>query len=320
MKRGHENLMLKMKNSIYPKMLLIFSVTLVASYFTFTITGFDIIGGFSPGGGITDPTSPEIFGELPADEDGDGGATPETPVVSDNIEVSPTEFNINMLTSTNVERTITVKNNEASAKTFSISQTNLDSHVILGETSITLNPGETKEFNVVFVALNQTGIFTGTIKIGTKTIPVSLNVRDHLLLFDSEISVLNPLSLVRQGSDLRTRVRLIPMGDPDRLDVTLNYVIKDFEGNEYYFRSETLLIEKETILDRNFETGNLPPGRYVIGLELIYPNGVAPSSAQFNIVKGFPFAEIIYYIIIALIINSMLIVVLLINRLYKSPD
>ena len=45
-----------------------------------------------------------------------------------------------------------------------------------------------------------------------------------------------------------------------------------------------MLIQNQTIFNKNFDTGGLPLGNYTIGLELIYLNGTAPSSAHFEIV------------------------------------
>jgi hypothetical protein len=75
------------------------------------------------------------------------------------------------------------------------------------------------------------------------------------------------------------------MGENPRLDVTTNYLIKNFDGRTFLSEGETLLIEGEKTFKKNFATSNLPPGKYIVSLELIYPNGVAVSSSHFEI-KG----------------------------------
>lgn len=284
------------------------------------ITGFDIVG-FDSGGGITSDPAGEgsTFGDEEAividGAGGDGGIT-----ISEKISLDPTEFNIELITNTNTRRTITVTNLEFNTKTLSINQENLDNMIILGEESLSLGIRESKNFDVIFVALNDTGIFTGKISIGDEEIPVSLNIRSKLLLFDSNIIVLNANYLVRIGGNLKTRITLIPLGDEERLDVTLNYVIKDFEGNVYFTKSETLLVEKKVDLRRDFDLGTLGLGKYIIGLELVYPNGIATSSAQFEIVDKLiiSLGNIVYYILVSILINLILIVTLLINRIYQS--
>lgn len=242
-----------------------------------------------------------------------GGAI--TPAI--NLAVSPAEFNINLAINTNVERTITVTNLGTSTVTVGVSQLGLDNMVILGATSLTIAAGQSVDLTVVFVALDETGIFTGRIVIGGRAVLVSINVKTKLLLFDSNIVVLNKNYEVRQGSNLRTLVTLIPLGDPERLDVTLNFVIKDYANNVYLTSSETLLIEDQVELRRNFDTGALALGDYIIGLELVYPDGVAPSSAHFTVIPPASiFGKIaLWLIILILIILIIIIIILIIRRL-----
>lgn len=252
-----------------------------------------------------------------------GGVTGGGGVAALNIDLIPQEINLKMAVNTNQKEIIKITNNEATTKTLQISQSNLYKLVILGTNSITLLSGETKELEVIFVAPNETGIFTGRIIIGDKQVSVSLNIKTKLILFDSNVIVLNRNYKISQGKPLKTKVELIPMGDKERMDVTLNYVIKDYSGKIYTTKSETVLVEEKTSFYRNFETGNLPIGKYIIGLELVYPGGVAPSSAHFEIVErnaedflGF----IMFTLIIAMLIVSIVIIALMIRVKMRKKE
>jgi hypothetical protein len=238
-----------------------------------------------------------------------------------NIALDPTEFNIDMEINTNVQRVIKVTNLGTSTITISVTQQNLDNKVILGDTSLTISAGQTVELDVVFVAPGEPGIYTGRIIIGGRAVLVTLNVKTKLLLFDSNIVVLNEDYKVRQGEKLKTLVTLIPMGDPARLDVTLNFVIKDYANRIYLTKSETLLIDEQIQLRRNFDTGALPIGNYVVGLELVYPGGVAPSSAHFMVVEraiSTILGRIILFLIILILIIAIIIIIILIIRKHKE--
>jgi len=240
-----------------------------------------------------------------------------------NIVLNPTEFNIDMEINTNVQRVIRVTNLGTSTITISVTQQNLDNKIILGNTSLTISAGQTVELGVVFVAPGEPGIYTGRIIIDGKVVLVTLNVKTRLLLFDSNIVVLNEDYKVRQGEQLKTLVTLIPMGDPTRLDVTLNFVIKDYANRAYLTRSETLLVNEQVQLRRNFDTGNLPIGDYVVGLELVYPGGVAPSSAHFIVVErpiSTILGRIILFLIILILIISIIIIIILIIRKIKERE
>jgi hypothetical protein len=250
----------------------------------------------------------------PVTPPGDGGTGD---IIIPNIAVVPTEINLDLAVNTNKEELISVENRGTSLITISIGQTGLTNMVILENTSLTLSAGETKQFKVIFVASNDTGIFTGNIIVGYLPIPVSLNIKTKLLLFDSNIVVLNPDYRVTQGNTLRTRVTLVPMGDPERLDVTLNYVIKDYAGKVYLTQSETLLVERRMSVKKDFDTGSLPLGKYIVGLELVYPGGVAPSSAHFEIVQKTAenfLSSLMFFLVVAILIIAILIIILIIRR------
>jgi cysteine-rich repeat protein len=249
---------------------------------------------------------------------GGGGAS----VASSNIAVSPTILDVNLALDARVERTIKVTNLGTSILTVGVSQQGLDNLVVLRNTSLTLLSKQTVDLNIIFVSLdNQTGIFTGKIIIGGKVVLVSVDVSTRLLLFDSNIVVLNPKLEVAQGGQLKTLVTLIPLGDPTRLDVTLNFVIKDYTNKVYLTKSETLLITNLTEVRRNFDTGLLLPGDYVVGLQLIYPNGVAPSSAHFRVIGKSVmslFGRIVLFLIIMILIVTILIIIIVVWRRRKK--
>lgn len=128
--------------------------------------------------------------------------------------------------------------------------------------------------------------------------------------------------MVVKGDELKTRVTLIPLGDKERLDLTLDYTIRDYTGKVYLTKKETLLVEDKINFDRNFDTGSLPIGRYVVGLELKYPNGVAPSSAHFEVVARAPitFGTIVIWLIVFIIILMILIIIIIIYRRKRKRE
>lgn len=267
--------------------------------------------------GYTCTGEPSVCTLISGEEGGGGGGGGAGGI---SITVIPTEIDINLAVNTNRERKIYITNTGTSAVSLTVSQQNLTNMVMFSETSFIVAPGEIKELTAIFVGLSRTGIFTGKIFIGGKIIYVSINVATKLLLFDSNIIVLNENYLVKQGDKLKTSVTLVPLGEIDRLDVVLNYVIKDYDGRVYLTRSETVLIENPVNFKRNFDTGILPPGKYVVGLELIYSNGVAPSSAHFEITKRGStfFGRLVLFLINGVLIILIIIILIIIIRIIKQ--
>lgn len=244
---------------------------------------------------------------IAAAEGGTGAGAAVSPL---EISIEPQELNVDLTVNTNKEYIIKVTNTGTTSGVVRVSQKNLEKMVLIGENSFELKVGESKDLSVIFLALNETGIFTGKLVIGSKEVLVSIDIRTKLLLFDSNIVVLNENYTVEQGRKLKTKVSLIPMGDKDRLDVTLNYVIKDYEGKVYLTKNETLLIEGKVTINRDFETGLLPLGDYVIGLNLVYPGGVAPSSAHFKLIEKKPINWYLIALILAILIIILLIIII----------
>jgi cysteine-rich repeat protein len=249
------------------------------------------------------------------------------------IRVDPNQIRRSMLINSNIEETIGITNlNRTSATNFSIYSAGFDPDLIVSlwdekdkewknSFSLTLSAGEIYELRIRFSAPGEMDLYNGTIIIDGKNVTVSLNVQEKLLLFDSNIIVLNPDYRVPQGEKLRTSVTLIPLGDKERMDVTLNYVIKDYENRVYLTRSETVLVEDQINFRRNFDTGVLPLGSYIVALELIYSNGVAPSSAHFEVVLGRQstlFGRLVFFLVNIILIILILIILLIIWRMIKQ--
>jgi len=272
-----------------------------------TITPNPYIEGFFSGIPVSVPPTP------PTDGGGDG--------VSINFALEPDEIIKTLKINSIFDQVITVQNLGTNQITLSISQQGLDNMIIFEQESLVLDGGETKELKVKFVAPNEPGIYTGKIIIGSKEIPVTLDVKTKILLFDVNIIILNAGYRVIKGEELETQVTLIPLGDIERLDVTLNYEITDDEGETYLKKKETLLVEEQVNLKRNFDIESFPSGKYNIDLELIYPGGIAVSGAFFRIISSFAeifSGKILFYLIIILLVIGILIIGLLIIRNLKK--
>ncbi len=260
---------------------------------------------------------------------------PEEPPTEAGISltIDPTEIKRDMLVSSNIEETIGIINRDAKTKiNFSVSSTDFDPNFIVlfwdvkqrqwvRSFTLSMDGGEIYSLRTRLSSPAESGIYNGLIRIDGRTVNVSINVQDKLLLFDSNIIVLNDNYLVPRGDNLRTSVTLIPLGDKERMDVTLNYIIKDYNGKAYLTRSETVLIENQITFKRNFDTGVLPLGQYIVALELIYPNGVAPSSAHFEVTTARQntfFGKVVFFIINLILIILILIIILIAMKIIKD--
>jgi hypothetical protein len=253
-------------------------------------------GGTSSSGGI--PTQPDIV------------LTPHEL----NLTLS---FNNISHTSQRVTHVIYVSNRGNVEQTFAITSSGLGDMVIINATLITIPAGEVRSFSVDFIAPFEEQDMFGFIFVGQYELSIFAHITSNPLWFDSNIVVLNKNYQVSRGSQLRTRVELVPMGDTQTLDVTLNYVIKDYDGKIYLTQQETILVNKRTSFDKIFNVGSLPLGNYVVALDLIYPGGVAPSSAHFEITKqdiSTLFGIILFFLTVSILAVSFFIIFLIIKK------
>lgn len=248
------------------------------------------------------------------EEEETGGGTTEIPVV--NISVIPDVINLTISNGTYKQEVIKITNLGSESHTLRLTKVDPDGIITLDDTSITLDAGESINVIITLLSPAEPGIYAGTIKVGGEEVLINLNSREKVLLFDSNVVVLNRNYIVSQGNQLKTKVGLVPMGDSARLDVTLKYVIKDYTGKIYLTQTETVLVEQKMDFKRNFETGMLPLGKYIIGLELVYPGGVAPSSAHFEVVERSvedTIGYILFFLVIGILIIGILIIFLLLR-------
>jgi hypothetical protein len=247
-----------------------------------------------------------------------GGTAPEPTVILTPDKINLTlSFNNISHTSQRASYQIYVSNTGSLEQTFRIIHSGLKEIALLNSTSITVGPGDVKSFSIDFIAPFKEQDIFGFIFVGEYKIPVSVHITSNPLWFDSNIVVLNKNYQVPRGKQLRTRVELVPMGDKQSLDVTLNYVIKDYNGKIYLTQQETILVSKRTDFDKIFEVGSLPLGDYVVSLDLIYPGGVAPSSAHFEItpqnISDF-FGVILFFFSIGILFISFVIIFFIIKK------
>ena len=218
---------------------------------------------------------------------GSGGGGGGGEVVVSNLAFDPTELGFNIVVGGEYEAIVSVTNLADFALNITISQNNLDDLLTIENRKVEFSPGEIKELKFLFKGPNVSGIYAGSILIGGNEILVSANVRTIDLLFDAMITIPDSLKKLSANDALQAQVVLIPMVDDlERMDVTLNYVIRDFEGNIYLIESETILVDSQKSFKKTFNVNNLVNGNYLVGLELVYPGGIATSSSHFSIVSG----------------------------------
>ena len=109
-------------------------------------------------------------------------------------------------------------------------------------------------------------------------------------LFDIFVEIPENYRIIIPGGELLTSIKLVNIGRAGRIDVYLDYDIKDALGKLIYKKRETVAVETQASFVRIFDIPpNTRPGRYFIHARLQYFNGLyADSEASFEVVKPQP--------------------------------
>lgn len=255
---------------------------------------------------------------------GGGGSSVSTIVrqVSD-LEVIPDSFGLSSVAGRQSEAKLSIRNAGGKILSIDVGSSNLPGILEFGESQFALNPGEIKISTMRITAPSEAGIYTGKIILTSEgkrfEVPFVINVNSEFSLFDVSVDIADQYKIIKKGQNVRGQITLLQAGLREEADVKIGYTIKDFEGNVYSAVSETIAVLGEKSYEYVFKTSNLPEGDYIIGVEVIYSGGVAAASHQFKVTSAlFENTDIVILTIEAIIIISMLIMLVIIARGYKT--
>lgn len=215
---------------------------------------------------------------------GGGGGGPSA--LKPKFELSENSFTINSISGTSDSKQFVITNTGVISLTLSISTTGITPYLASIPKTVVLAPGES--FPLTFT-LNapEPGVYAGKIIVESQGIKEELivlyNVLSEGVLFDVTVTVPDLYRVLRPGQRLPTLIELTEVGGEAGVDVTMNYVVKDFDGKTHYTESETFFVHGTKSFSKRFSTQGFEPGDYVLGIELTYPGGFATSSAHFKI-------------------------------------
>ena len=217
-----------------------------------------------------------------------GAVAPPAPAKTKFI-VSPKFFEKTVVLNRMEFGEIEIRNQENTKTDFNITVEVLEGIILLDKTEVSIGANQKEKVGFRVYAPKDTGVYTGKIVVSAgnkiEEVFVIINVKTEKGLFDVTLLIPRSMRTIDVGGSLSAQIDLLQMGLKEKIDVTLNYVIKDFAGNVHLSESETLAVYDQKSISKDFHTEELEPGDYVLGTELIYPDGVAVASSQFK-VKG----------------------------------
>ncbi|MEK6984159.1 MAG: hypothetical protein AABX33_06305 [Nanoarchaeota archaeon] len=158
------------------------------------------------------------------------------------------------------------------------------------ELTNTLNLNEEKKVKLVFKAMHneKPDIYTGKIRFKSPSkeeeIDTLIEVDSAEPLFDVDIEVLPKTKEIFPGEELLLDISLFNVRGFGRVDVVVEYSMKDFNGNVLATEHETLAVETQAKLTRKvLVPSDIQPGTYAVYAKVIYGNSIGTSSDLFEV-------------------------------------
>ena len=181
----------------------------------------------------------------------------------------------------------------------------------------TLSPDEEKDIHIVYKAMQDEtpDIYPARLKLKSpskeKEIANTIEVDSARALFDVNVNVLSSSKIIFPGQEVLIETNLINVRGFGRVDVKIEYAIKDLEGNIISTSHETLAAETQAKFTRSLSTpSDLKPGNYVAAAKVIYEDSVGTSSDLFEVkakeIKLYPI-KLTDYKVIAIIAAVMVL-------------
>lgn len=245
----------------------------------FNVTGFSI---------YSSEETPVSSSSTTASSSGGGGlSSVGVEEVKEELEINPESFNLPATVGIIGDGKIRLENVGNKNLSVKLKSLNLEEIVKFSGNDFRLLTREIKLVDFDIVPPEKPGIYTGKIivDIGSKKIeiPFALNVQSEKSLFDVSVEIADEFKRIGVGGVLPIEVFLLQAGLQEKMDVTLHYLIKDFDGKTHFQESETIAVFKQETHKKEFLLRDLGKGNYVVGVEVIYPGGIATASSQFKI-------------------------------------
>ncbi|MCL5018622.1 MAG: hypothetical protein M1416_02565 [Candidatus Pacearchaeota archaeon] len=231
---------------------------------------------------------------IPAGGSSSGGSGGDGAVIKKikSFSLDSSEISISLTPGSITTKKITITNILDEKISISLTEENLDGIILLDETQIELEAGETRDisFDVIIREEVVPDLYVGKliIKNGmtTEEVLVMIEVEYKDALFDLRVNIPEEYSNVLPGKEILAEIELFNLGLLKRADVEIEYVIEDDEGNKVLTEKETIAVEtKVGFLKRIKVPENVNSGKYILYVKVKYNERFASATATFNVIK-----------------------------------
>jgi uncharacterized membrane protein len=187
-----------------------------------------------------------------------------------------------------------------------------------------LNPDETKEIEIDFFAKKdqEAGVYPGKVGFTSdgieRTVLLVVEVESEKPLFDVKVETLPEYRVIYPGDKIMAQLTIYNLGKIGRVDVNVEYGIKDLSGKIITSENETMAVETQISV---VKTLNIPftskPDNYVFFGKVSYKDVVGTGSDIFQVLKRIEFVLPVSYLVLILLVFMILLLILIIYGIKK---
>ncbi len=230
-------------------------------------------------------------GETPSGEIPNGGGGSGRVIKEFNI--NPENIHISLKQGETKEITFTLKNTGTKSLNIEIEKSDrIKDFIRLEETSFTLKRRESKTIKLDVLAKEDTtpNLYIGKLLIKEggieKEILVVIEIESRESLLDVNVEIPNKYKRIMPGKEILSEIKIYNMGETGRVDIEIEYIIKDENNNILIKESETIAVETQaSFMQKITIPENTKYGKYFFYVKAIYNSKIASSSTSFEVVK-----------------------------------
>jgi len=252
--------------------------------------------------------------ETPSESPGGGssGGSGSVTITGPIFDVIPNQISINLRQGEVRTREIAITNNLNRPLKIKIETEKLGDFLLIKEQEFTLNSKEVKYLDLDFIIRKDVvpDLYIGKIIVSSEDeeeeILTVVEVESIGALLDVYLEIDQRSKRVFKGEEVLAQIKMFNLGER-RTDVNIEYQIRDDEDNILLTTEETIAIEVQTSLIKNFGLPEeIKEGKYVLYIRATYNNEVASASDFFEVISTRTKTEEAIYTIIVILLAVIL--------------
>lgn len=167
-------------------------------------------------------------------------------------------------------------------------------YLLISDKLFIIKPNESKVLLITFITsgIAKPDIYTAEVLLksqyGEKRVPVVFEIGSKQALFDASIDILAKYKTLKAGEELVFQITLFNLGETGKVDVNLEYGVKDFNNKFIFDDNSSVSVETQASFSKSIKLPNsLHTGDYAVFVKAIYGDSVGTASDVFSVVSKF---------------------------------